>query len=72
MLGIKGAQWHELISLLLAKEVGSFVSLLTFLGSLLIDFWSFLIELHELGEIELGFLEKFDLSDEYVLEGEDL
>ena len=31
-----------------------------------------LIELHELGKIELGLLEKLDLSDEDVLEGEDL
>lgn len=31
-----------------------------------------LIELHELGEIELGLLEKLDLSHEHVLEGEDL
>ena len=34
---------------------------------------SLLIELHELGEIELGLLEDLDLSDEaVVLEGEDL
>ena len=31
-----------------------------------------LIEFHELGKIELGLLEELDLSDEYVLEGEDL
>ncbi len=31
-----------------------------------------LIELHELGKIELGLLEELDLSDEDVLEGEDL
>jgi hypothetical protein len=31
-----------------------------------------LIELHELGEIELGLLEELDLSDEHVLEREDL
>ena len=31
-----------------------------------------LIELHELGQIELGLLEKLDLSHEDVLEGEDL
>lgn len=31
-----------------------------------------LIELHELGEIELGLLEDLDLLDENVLKGEDL
>jgi hypothetical protein len=31
-----------------------------------------LVELHKLGEIELGLLEQLDLSDEHVLEGEDL
>ncbi len=31
-----------------------------------------LIELHELGQIELGLLEELDLADEHVLEGEDL
>jgi len=31
-----------------------------------------LVELHELGEIELGLLEDLDLLDEHVLEGEDL
>jgi len=31
-----------------------------------------LVELHELGKIELGLLEELDLSDEDVLEGEDL
>ena len=31
-----------------------------------------LIELHELGEIELGLLEDLDLLDEDVLKGEDL
>lgn len=31
-----------------------------------------LVELHELGEIELGLLEELDLADEHVLEGEDL
>jgi len=33
--------------------------------------WLVLIELHELGEIELGLLEELDLSDKDVLEGED-
>jgi hypothetical protein len=31
-----------------------------------------LIEFHEFGEIELGFLEELNLSDEHVLEWEDL
>ena len=31
-----------------------------------------MVELHELGEIELGLLEELDLSDEDVLEREDL
>lgn len=30
-------------------------------------FWLVLIELHKLGEIELGLLEKLDLSDEDIL-----
>jgi hypothetical protein len=56
---------------LLGEEVLGF-----FLGSvfLALDFklGLVLIEFHELGEIELGFLEELDLSHEYVLEGEDL
>jgi hypothetical protein len=40
--------------------------------SLDLDFGLLLIELHELGEIELGLLEKLDLSNEDVLEWEDL
>jgi len=46
-----------------------------FLGFFLaldLEFWFLLIELHELGEIELGFLEELDLSYEDVLEWEDL
>lgn len=31
-----------------------------------------LVELHKLGEIELGLLKDLDLLDEHVLEGEDL
>ena len=31
-----------------------------------------MVELHELGEIELGLLEQLDLSDEDILEWEDL
>jgi len=37
-----------------------------------LELWLLLIEFHELGKIELGFLEKLNLSDEDVLEGEDL
>ena len=47
---------------------------LFFSSSLALDleFWLLLIEFHELGKIELGLLEKLDLSDEDVLEREDL
>jgi hypothetical protein len=37
-----------------------------------LELWLLLVELHELGEIELGLLEELDLSHEHVLEGEDL
>ena len=37
-----------------------------------LNFGLLLIELHELGQIELGLLEELDLADEDVLEGEDL
>lgn len=37
-----------------------------------INFRSVLIQLHELGEIELGLLEELGLLDEDVLEWEDL
>jgi len=30
------------------------------------------VELHKLGQVELGFLKDLDLADEHVLEGEDL
>ncbi len=43
-----------------------------FLLSLDFNLGLLLVELHELGEIELGLLEELDLSDEDVLEGEDL
>ena len=46
------------------------------LGLLLLDglglLGLLLIELHKLGKIELGLLEELDLSDEDVLEREDL
>jgi len=45
---------------------------LSFFLSLDFKFWSLLIELHELGKIELGLLEQLDLSDKDVLEWEDL
>ena len=51
---------------------GELVLGLLLLGGLGLDLGLLLIELHELGEIELGLLEKLDLSDEDVLEGEDL
>lgn len=74
---------HPSASLILLKEVEQSVCSLSselvlglFLGisllSLDLDFGLLLVELHELGEIELGLLEKLDLSNEDVLEGEDL
>ena len=42
------------------------------LGSLDLLFSVRLVELHELGEIELRLLEDLDLLDEYVLKREDL
>ena len=42
------------------------------LGSLDLLVSARLVELHELGEIELRLLEDLDLLDEYVLEREDL
>jgi hypothetical protein len=51
---------------------GELVLGLLLLGGLGLDLGLVLIELHELGEIELGLLEELDLSDEDVLEGEDL
>lgn len=45
---------------------------LSFLLALDFELWFLLIELHEFGEIELGFLEELDLSDKDVLEWEDL
>ena len=55
--------------MLLGKEVLGFF--LGFLLSLDFKFWLLLIELHKLGEIELGLLKKLDLSNEDVLEWED-
>lgn len=57
--------------LLLVEEV-LWLFLLLILLSFDLKFGLLLIELHKLGEIELGLLEKLDLSDEDVLEGEDL
>lgn len=62
-------------SFLFLFVTGEEVLWLFFLLSLLsldFKFGSLLIELHELGEIELGFLEQLDLSDKDVLEWEDL
>ena len=42
------------------------------LGSLDLLVSARLVELHELGEIELGLLKHLDLLDEDILEGEDL
>ena len=42
------------------------------LGSLDLLVSARLVELHELGEIELGLLEDLDLLDEHVLKREDL
>lgn len=63
----------ELYSLFLSgKEILGLFSLAVSLLSLDGELGSLLIELHELGEIELGLLEELNLSDEHVLEGEDL
>jgi hypothetical protein len=43
----------------------------TFFLSFHFEFGSVLIEFHELGKIELGFLEKLDLSNMDILERED-
>ena len=51
---------------------GELVLGLLLLGCLGVDLGLILIELHELGKIELGLLKELDLSDEDVLEGEDL
>lgn len=51
------------------EEVLWFLSL--FLLAFDFKFGFLLIELHKLGKIELGLLEKLDLSHENVLEGED-
>lgn len=53
--------------LLVEEVLWGFFSLL----SLDFKFWLLLIEFHKLGKIELRLLEKLDLSDENVLEGED-
>lgn len=64
------------LSSFLIKEIawffGSSLFFVPFLLFLLYSFWSFLIEFHELGKIELGLLEKLDLSDQDILERENL
>jgi hypothetical protein len=52
------------------KQVCGFFLLLLSLFAFNVKFWSVLIQLHELGEIELRLLEKLDLSYNNVLEGE--
>jgi hypothetical protein len=58
--------------LLSSKQVSGFLLLLVSLLALDINLGSVLIQLHQLGKIELGFLKKLDLSYNNVLEGEDL
>jgi hypothetical protein len=58
-------------SLLLGKEVLWLFFFSTFFLCLDFKFWSLLIEFHELGKIELGFLENLDFSDNNVLKWED-
>jgi len=50
------------------------IFLLVFIFSffLPLNFWSLLIQLHEFGEIELGLLNKLDLSDQNILDWENL
>ena len=63
-----GVASHRIISSSLSELVlGSFLLLALDLNLRLL-----LIELHELGKIELGLLEQLDLSNEDVLEREDL
>ena len=59
------------LSFLSSKKILGFF-FCSFLLSLDFKFWFLLIEFHELGEIELGFLEKLNLSNKDVLEWEDL
>ena len=54
------------------EEILGFFLLIVSLLSLNFELWLLGVELHELSEIELGFLEKLNLSHEDVLEGEDL
>ena len=51
---------------------GELVLRLLLLGTLGLSLGLLLIELHELGKIELGLLEELDLSDEHILKREDL
>jgi hypothetical protein len=52
------------------KQVCGCFSLFLSLFAFNVKFWSVLIQFHELGEIELGFLEELDLSYNNILEGE--
>jgi hypothetical protein len=58
--------------LLLSFEEVLWLLFLGFFLSFNLEFWFLLIEFHELGKIELGFLEELDLSNKNVLEWEDL
>lgn len=57
--------------LLLVEEV-LWLLFFGFFLSFNLEFWFLLIEFHELGKIELWLLKELDLSNEDVLEGEDL
>ena len=62
-----------LSSIFLADEqVCGFVFLFFSLFAFNIELWSVLIQLHQLGKIELRFLEKLNFSYNNVLEGENL
>lgn len=67
-LSILRKEW--VFSLLCLEKVLGFFCSTVGLLALDFEFWLLLIEFHELGEIELGFLEQLDLADENVLEGE--
>lgn len=73
-MGLRCSECTNLLCCSFSWLVGELVLwlFLAFLLTLDFEFWFLLIELHELGEIELGLLEELDLSYEDVLEGEDL
>ena len=59
-------------SFLVGEQISGFFLLFVSLFAFNVELGSVLVQLHELGEIELGLLEELDLSDDDVLEGEDL